>query len=124
MNPVWSLVSLAVALKFYMSVLKTVAIITAMSMNSFLIRMICDPLILQGLVYNMDELLKSYPDKVIAADIKSAMFETFDLDDKKIRADAKLVKRFIQGKSVDDITAEFHGEGVSLISEIAKVAKV
>ena len=72
----------------------------------------------------MDELLKNYPEKAIAADIKSSMFETFFLDEAKVRADAKLVKSFLKGKSVDDITAEFHGEGISLISEIAKAAKV
>uniref|UniRef100_A0A7S2KDI5 Uncharacterized protein n=1 Tax=Leptocylindrus danicus TaxID=163516 RepID=A0A7S2KDI5_9STRA len=98
-------------------------LVETMHLALYCARFQINPIWSLGLVYNMDELLKNYPEKAIAADIKSSMFETFFLDEAKVRADAKLVKSFLKGKSGDDITAEFHGEGISLISEIAKAAK-
>ena len=79
----------------------------------------------KGLLYNLDELLKNYPDKVIAQDIKKSLFITFKLNEDKIRSEAKLVEDIVQRhNSTDEINSMFRGEGVSLISEISKLAKV
>lgn len=77
-----------------------------------------------GLVSTLELLLKNYPEKDISAKIVSSLMECLGLDEAEVKAEAKSMLQYIEGKTIDDITKELEtGEGDSPVAKIAAAAK-
>lgn len=76
-----------------------------------------------GLLETLDLILKNYPDKPIAADIKAALFGSMGLSEKDLEKEAKTITDWAQGKSQEDVAIALSGEGDSPVAKIAKAAK-
>jgi hypothetical protein len=76
-----------------------------------------------GLLATLDLLLKNYPDKVIAADIRAALFGSMGLNAEDLEKEAKTITDWAQGKSQEDVAIALSGEGDSPVAKIAKAAK-
>lgn len=76
-----------------------------------------------GLLSTVDLLLKNYPEQDIKENIISSFTKSVGLDLDAMRAEAKTVVDWAQGKSKDEISAALAGEGDSPIAAIAKAAK-
>jgi len=71
----------------------------------------------------LDLLLKNYPEGVEGADrIKSSLFECVGLVEADLRADAKAVSEWAEGKTRADVAKAMTGEGDSPIAAVANVA--
>lgn len=82
-----------------------------------------DPVWSAGLVMSLDLLLKNYPEKDIAAKIASSLFKSVGIDEEEIRAEAKAVCDWAEGKTKADVEAALSGEGDSVIAVTARAAK-
>ena len=60
---------------------------------------------------------------VLVAKIKKSFFECVGLIESEVRAEAKVVSDWSQGKNRADVTASMAGEDDSLISAIANTTK-
>lgn len=76
-----------------------------------------------GLLSALELLLKNYPEKNIAADIKRCLVKSCDMDEAQLDNEANEIKSWVQGKNKDDISAALRGEGDGPIAQIAKSAK-
>jgi len=76
-----------------------------------------------GLLSSLDLLLKNYPEQDFKEEIIEAFAKSVGLDLETMRAEAKVIADWAQGKTKDDITAALKGEGGSPIAEIANAAK-
>lgn len=76
-----------------------------------------------GLIASLELLLRNYPDVDIKKDIISSLFKSVGLDEEGVKAEAKAIQDWAQGKTKDEITAALRGEGDSPVAEIAKAAK-
>jgi len=76
-----------------------------------------------GILSALDLLLKNYPEQDIAADIVTSLFKCMQMDEAEVRADAKVISDWAEGKTQDEVTAAMRGEGDSPIAEVAKAAK-
>jgi len=82
-----------------------------------------DPIWSLGLISILDLVLKNYPEKDIAAGIRTSLVECNDMDLDVLKAEAQSVLDWAQGKTKDDITKALSGEGDSPIATFAKAAK-
>eukprot|EP00816_Leptocylindrus_hargravesii_P013221 CAMPEP_0196811564 /NCGR_PEP_ID=MMETSP1362-20130617/18654_1 /TAXON_ID=163516 /ORGANISM="Leptocylindrus danicus, Strain CCMP1856" /LENGTH=327 /DNA_ID=CAMNT_0042186895 /DNA_START=122 /DNA_END=1105 /DNA_ORIENTATION=+ len=83
-----------------------------------------NPLWSLGLLNTMDFLLKNYPERDIAERIVSALIQSIGMDEAEIRAEANHVLDYIEGKTVEDITADIESaEGSSPIASFSADAK-
>jgi len=83
-----------------------------------------NPLWSLGLLNTMDFLLKNYPERDIAERIVSALIQSIGMDEAEIRAEAKLVMDYIEGKTVEDISNDItSAEGSSPIAAFSAEAK-
>lgn len=64
-----------------------------------------DPVWSLGILTSLDLLLKNYPEPGMKDKITSALFKSVGLDEKAVRADAKMIEEWAQGKTKDDIEA-------------------
>jgi len=76
-----------------------------------------------GIITALDLLLKNYPEAEIGSKIVSSLFRSVGLDEAEVRAEAKSIAEWAQGKSRADVEAALAGEGDSPIAAIAKSAK-
>jgi hypothetical protein len=76
-----------------------------------------------GMLSALDLLLKNYPEKDMAAKIKSSLFECVGLIESEVKADAKAISDWVKGKTKEDIAEAMTGSGSSPIADIAKAAK-
>lgn len=76
-----------------------------------------------GIMSALDLLLKNYPEEDIAADIVTSLFKCMKLDEAEIRAEAKEMSDWAQGKTKEEISAAMKGEGDSPLAGISKSAK-
>ena len=77
-----------------------------------------------GLLSALDMLLKNYPEKEISTKIVSSMMQALGLDEAAIRAEAKAVEDYVQGKSPQEIEKELaSGDASSVLGQIAATAK-
>jgi len=77
-----------------------------------------------GLLSSIDILLKNYPEKDISSKIVSSMMQALKLDEAAIRAEAKAMEDYVQGKSASDIESELVAcDASSPLGKIAADAK-
>lgn len=76
-----------------------------------------------GILTSLELLLKNYPEREVADRIVSALFKSMGMNEAEVRADAKKISDWAQGKSKADIEAALMGEGDSPVAQIAKAAK-
>lgn len=81
-----------------------------------------DPLWSLGIISALDLLLKNYPDEDIAADIYTALFKCMGMEEGEIRAEAKIISDWAEGKTQADVSAALRGEGDSPVATLAKAA--
>lgn len=82
-----------------------------------------DPIWSAGLLLSLDLLLKNYPEKDVGEKIASALFKALGLDETEVRAEAKQVSDWAEGKTKEDIEVALSGEGDNLVADIARAAK-
>lgn len=76
-----------------------------------------------GMLSALDLLLKNYPEQDIAAQIKTSLFECVGLIESEVRAEAKAVSDWAEGKTRADVAAAMTGAGDSPVAAIANIAK-
>lgn len=76
-----------------------------------------------GLLSALDLLLKNYPEKDIAADVRKCLITSVAMDQEELTKEAQSIKDWVQGKTKDDISAAMRGEGDGPIAQIATAAK-
>lgn len=72
-----------------------------------------DPIWSLGILTSLDLLLKNYPEQDVAVKIVSALMKGCGLDEDEIRAEAKSIEEWAQGKTQADVEAAFAGEDSS-----------
>ena len=83
-----------------------------------------DPVWSLGILTACDLLLKNYPEPEVGAKIVSALFKSCGLDEAEIRAEAKTVLDWAEGKTKEDIEAALSGADTSgPVGQAAAVAK-
>jgi hypothetical protein len=73
-----------------------------------------------GILTSLDLLLKNYPEPGVAKQLVSALFKSVGLDEAEVRAEAKTIEDWVQGKSKADIEAALSGDDAS--SPLGKIA--
>lgn len=73
-----------------------------------------------GIVSVLDLLLKNYPDPPVRDAIMKALFKSVGMDESDVRAQAKIISDWAQGKTKEDVEAALRGEGNSPVADIAK----
>jgi hypothetical protein len=68
-----------------------------------------DPIWCLGIMTALDLLLKNYPEKDVAEKIISSLFKCIGMDEAEIRAEAKSIEEWAQGKTKDEIEAALGG---------------
>lgn len=64
-----------------------------------------DPVWSLGMLTSLDLLLKNYPEPGMQDKITTALFKSVGLDEQALRADAKMIEEWAQGKTKDEIGA-------------------
>lgn len=82
-----------------------------------------DPVWCLGIITALELLLKNYPEQDIAADIVSSLFKSIGMEEAEVRADAKRIDEWAEGKTQADVTAALKGEGDSDFAQMAKGIK-
>lgn len=83
-----------------------------------------DPLWSLGILSTLNLLLKNYPEPGQADRIASALFKSVGLDEAEIRAEAKMLSDWVEGKSKEDIEAALSsGDESTPLGAIAAKAK-
>jgi len=82
-----------------------------------------DPIWSLGMVSSLDLLLKNYPDVENRDKIVSSLYQSVELDQATVSADAASMKEWIAGKSKEDIVAALKGEIDSPFKDSALAAK-
>jgi len=72
-----------------------------------------------GIVGVLDLLLKNYPDPPVKEAIIKALFKSVGMEEDDVRAQAKIITDWAQGKSKEDVEAALRGEGSSPVAAIA-----
>lgn len=66
-----------------------------------------------GVLTALDLLLKNYPEPDVAERIRSALFKSVGLDEAEVRAEAKMIQDWAQGKTKEEIEAALSGNDPS-----------
>jgi hypothetical protein len=82
-----------------------------------------DPIWCLGIINALDLLLKNYPDLEVKEAIVGALFKSVGMEEDEVRAEAKKVSDWAQGKSKAEIEAALRGEGDSFVAGIFKKVK-
>lgn len=82
-----------------------------------------DPIWSLGMISALDLLLKNYPEQDQVQRLVSSLFECVGLNEDDVRAEAKLVSDWAEGKTREDVSAALRGEGDSPIAPVAIAAK-
>merc|ERR1712032_521798 len=82
-----------------------------------------DPVWRLGILASLDLLLKNYPEQDIAERIVSALFTSMDMNEADVKADAKKLTDWVQGKTKEEVEAALLGEGDSILAETANKIK-
>jgi len=82
-----------------------------------------DPVWSLGILTSLDLLLKNYPEQEIAAKIVTSLFTSMDMDEAQIKADAKELTDWVQGKTKEEVEAALAGEGDSILATTANKIK-
>jgi hypothetical protein len=82
-----------------------------------------DPVWSYGILTTLELLLKNYPEKDTAGEIKAALFRCVGMDIAEVEAEAASMKAWAVGKSKADIEAALNGEGDSALAGIANTIK-
>jgi hypothetical protein len=82
-----------------------------------------DPIWSLGMITSLELLLKNYPESDTRDKIVASLFESVELNQADVRAEAATVKQWIAGKSQDDVLAAIKGEVDSPFSASTKSAK-
>jgi hypothetical protein len=76
-------------------------------------RFVKDPLWSLGMLTSLDLLLKNYPEPEMGAKVVTALFKSVGLDEAEIRAEAKTIEEWAQGKTKVEIEAALAGDDAS-----------
>ena len=87
-------------------------------------RFVKDPIWSAGILMSLDLLLKNYPEQDTAARIATALFNSVGLDEAEVRAEAKEVLDWAQGKTKEDVEKALSGEGDNVVAIAARAAQV
>jgi len=82
-----------------------------------------DPVWCLGILTALDLLLKNYPEPEMGDKIASALFKSVGLDEAEIRADAKSITDWVEGKTKEDIEAALSSGDSSPLGAIAAKAR-
>jgi len=76
-----------------------------------------------GILTSLELLLKNYPEKEIAEKIVTSLFTSMGMKEEEIRAEAKELTDWAQGKTSADIESALNGEGNSPLATLSKSIK-
>lgn len=76
-----------------------------------------------GIITALDLLLKNYPEPEIGAKIVSSLFKSVGMNEADVRAEAKAIASWAEGKTRQDVEAALEGQGDSPVAKIAKAVK-
>lgn len=76
-----------------------------------------------GILTALDLLLKNYPEADVGERIVSSLFKCVGMDEAEVRAEAKMISDWAEGKTREDVEAALAGEGDSPLAAIAKNVK-
>jgi len=82
-----------------------------------------DPVWSLGILTSLDLLLKNYPEQNIAAKVVTSLFTSMDMEESEIKAEAKVLTDWVQGKTREEVEAALSGEGDSPLAGIANKIK-
>mmetsp|Transcript_21633 Transcript_21633/g.63519 ORF Transcript_21633/g.63519 Transcript_21633/m.63519 type:complete len:354 (-) Transcript_21633:173-1234(-) len=82
-----------------------------------------DPVWSLGLLTAMDLITKNYPEPDVGQQIVSALMKSIGMDEDELRAEAKVVSDWAEGKTKEEVAAALKGEGDSIVSAVARDAK-
>jgi len=82
-----------------------------------------DPIWSLGMISALDLLLKNYPEPEYYGKIVSSLFKCCGLDEAEVRAEAKTIMDWSEGKTKAEIEAALKGEGDSPVATVTKTIK-
>jgi len=86
-------------------------------------RFVQDPVWSLGLLSTLELLLKNYPESGIFEKLTSSLFESCNLDEARIRADAASLTEWAEGKSKEDVEAALRDGGDSILGTLSTSVK-
>jgi len=82
-----------------------------------------DPIWSLGIMTSLNLLLKNYPEQDISGEIMSALFKTMGMEEEQVKADAKILSDWAEGKTQGEVAEALKGEGDSVMAVAAKKIK-
>lgn len=76
-----------------------------------------------GILTALELLLKNYPEPEVAKKIVSSLFQSVGLNEAEIKAEAKTIENWAQGKSREEVETALSGEGNSPLAAIVKTVQ-
>jgi len=82
-----------------------------------------DPVWSAGILMTLDVLLKNYPEEDIGKEVSKALFTAINMDEDEVKAEAKSLYDWCEGKTQEDVAKALTGEGDNVLAEVARNSK-
>lgn len=86
-------------------------------------RFVQDPVWSLGMLSTLELLLKNYPEQGMFERLTSCLFESCNLDEARIRADAESLKEWAEGKTKEDVEAALRDGGDGILGSLSTSIK-